>query len=161
MERSLRSAVVATAAIALVAVALSACSPDGPDASEASGDDAATGEGASAGGLAPSAPSTTVPAVEPNGVVVDVAALDNRFQPESIEVDVGTQVLWENRGRNEHDVLPADAGEEWGVEKAAFHPGDIYGHVFTTPGTFAYYCSIHGTSKAGMIGTVVVLPAND
>ena len=42
----------------------------------------------------------------------------------------------------------------------AFHPGDIYGHVFTTPGTFAYYCSIHGTAKAGMIGTVVVLPAD-
>ena len=61
---------------------------------------------------------------------------------------------------NEHDVLPADAGEEWGVEKPAFDPGDTYGHVFTTPGTFAYYCSIHGTAKAGMIGTVVVLPAD-
>ena len=160
MARSFRTAVAATAAIALFAVALSACNPDGPDASEATGEDAVAGEGASAGGLAPSAPSTTVPAVEPNGVVVDVAALDNRFQPESIEVAVGTQVLWENRGRNEHDMLPADAGEEWGVEKEAFHPGDSYGHVFTTPGTFAYYCSIHGTAKAGMIGTIVVLPAD-
>ena len=37
---------------------------------------------------------------------------------------MGTEVLWENRGRNEHDVLPADAGEDWGVEKPAFDPGD-------------------------------------
>jgi plastocyanin len=160
MTRSFRTAVAATALIAMGAGVLGACNTDGPDASEATGEDAATGEGASAGGLAPAAPSTTVPAVEPNGVIVDVAAIDNSFQAESIEVEVGTEVLWENRGRNEHDVLPAGVGEDWGVDEAQFNPGATYGHVFTTPGTFAYYCSIHGTAKAGMTGTVVVLPAD-
>jgi len=152
MARSFRTACAAAAAVAMTASLLGACNSDGPDGPDASAE--------GAGGLAPAAPPTTVTAVQPNGVIVNVAALDNHFQPESIEVAVGTEVLWENRGRNEHDVLPADAGEEWGVEKPAFDPGDTYGHVFTTPGTFAYYCSIHGTAKAGMIGTVVVLPAD-
>ena len=154
MVRSFRTVFAVAAAVAMAASVLAACDPDGPDGPDASE------EAIAAGGLAPAAPPTTVTAVQPNGVIVDVAALDNHFQPESIEVAVGTEVLWENRGRNEHNVLPADAGEVWGVEKTAFDPGATYGHVFTTPGTFAYYCSIHGTAKAGMTGTVVVLPAD-
>ncbi len=70
--------------------------------------------------------------VEPNGLVVNVAALDNYYQPETVEITAGTEVLWEARGRNEHDVLPADAGQEWGAENEVFHPGDTYSHVFDT-----------------------------
>ena len=65
----------------------------------------------------------------------------------------------EARGRNEHDVIPSDADQQWGAENEVFHPGATYSHVFDTPGTFAYFCSIHGTATAGMLGTVVVLPA--
>ena len=48
---------------------------------------------------------------------------------------MGTEVLWENGGRNDHDMVPVDDGEEWGVENEAFHPGDTYCHVFTEPGS--------------------------
>lgn len=100
-------------------------------------------------------PATTPPAVEPTGVVVQVVALDNTFRPQTIEIEVGDEVVWENRGQNEHDVLSIVTGD-WGVEVAEFQPGDVWAHVFTEPGEYAYYCSIHGNETAGMIGTVIV-----
>jgi plastocyanin len=107
------------------------------------------------------APPTTAaassPAVEPTGVIVPVLALDNTFRPEIVEVEVGDEVLWENRGLNEHNVLYVeDTASPFGVEVAQFQPGDVYTHVFTEPGEFHYYCSIHGNETVGMIGTVVV-----
>lgn len=89
------------------------------------------------------------------GVEVEVSAIDNTFRPEEIEVAAGTEVLWTNDGRNVHNVLPVE-GEAWGVEVTDFEPGDEYRRRFTEPGTYPYYCSLHGTTEAGMIGTVVV-----
>ena len=99
--------------------------------------------------------STTIP---PTGVVVTVIAIDNTFRPSVVEISVGDEVLWENRGMNEHDVLHVD-GDDWGVEVADFQPGDAYLHQFTEPGEYRYYCSIHGTETVGMVGTVIVHPA--
>ncbi|MGH9114125.1 MAG: cupredoxin domain-containing protein [Acidimicrobiales bacterium] len=84
-----------------------------------------------------------------------VRALDNSFTPENIQVTVGTEVVWTNRGRNEHNALHVE-GDDWGVEVDDFQPGDVYSHTFDEPGVYRYYCSIHGTADAGMIGTVVV-----
>jgi plastocyanin len=91
------------------------------------------------------------------GTVVQVVAIDNTFRPEVIEIEVGDEVRWENRGLNEHNVLYVqDAASPFGVEVAQFQPGDAYTHVFTEPGEFDYYCSIHGNETVGMVGTVVV-----
>jgi plastocyanin len=106
---------------------------------------------------AAASPTTEPPAVEPSGVTVQVLAIDNTFRPEVIEVQVGDEVLWENRGLNEHDVLYVeDSASPFGVEAAQFQPGDVYTHVFSEPGEFRYYCSIHGNETVGMVGTVVV-----
>lgn len=104
---------------------------------------------------APTSTGTTTPLVEPTGVVVPVVALDNSFRPEVVEIDVGDEVLWENRGVNDHNVLYVD-GDDWGVEVEGFTPGAVYAHVFTVPGEYRYYCSIHGNEVVGMVGTVVV-----
>ena len=160
MARGHRGALAGASALVLAACALTSCNADGPDGPAATADSTPAAASTPVGGLAPSAPADSVAPVEPNGEVVDVAALDNSFQAQTIEIAAGTEVLWENRGRNEHDVRPADAGEDWGAANADFHPGDEYGHVFDTPGTYAYFCSIHGTAKAGMTGTIVVLPAD-
>ena len=105
-------------------------------------------------------PDSTAPAVSeaavPNGKSVTVAALDNSFRSSTIEISAGTQVVFENRGRNQHDVLPADASQKWGVQAVGFQPGDTYIYVFTTPGEYHYFCSIHGTADAGMTGTIIV-----
>jgi plastocyanin len=110
-----------------------------------------------ADGEPPAPPEPTTFA--PNGEVVEVRSLDNTFRLETIEIDAGTEVLWVNGGRNEHNVLPVDevaAFAGFRVEREDFTPGDEYSYVFDTPGVFPYYCSIHGTQNAGMIGTVIV-----
>jgi plastocyanin len=101
----------------------------------------------------------SVEPVPPNGEVVEVAAIDNVFRMETIEVAAGTEVLWTNDGRNDHDVLPVDEAQDWGAPEQEFLPGESYRHVFDRPGNYGYYCSIHGTKDAGMIGTVVVTSA--
>jgi plastocyanin len=99
--------------------------------------------------------ATTVPAVEPTGAVVPVIALDNSFRPQTIQINVGDEVVWENRGINDHNVLSIERGE-WGVEVADFGPGAVYAHLFTEPGEYRYFCSIHGNEDVGMVGTIVV-----
>jgi plastocyanin len=103
-----------------------------------------------------SADPETFPA---NGVTVEVRSLDNSFRPETLEIEAGTEVLWINGGRNEHNVLPVDEVAElttFRADTADFAPGDEYAYVFDTPGVFPYYCSIHGTQEVGMVGTIVV-----
>jgi plastocyanin len=127
-----------TAGVVMVLLFAVGCGDDGPDA------DAAVAAG-------PAMPTVTQ--------TVDVIALDNTFRPEKIEISAGTTVRWENRGRNDHNVLPVDDVDDWGVPTEQFAPGDEYSSTFHTPGTYPYYCSIHATKDVGMIGTVVVLPA--
>lgn len=106
----------------------------------------------------------------PSGETITVQALDNSFRPAEFEITAGTEVIFENRGRNDHNILPDSVanddelaasladGEQgvWGVVSTAFASGDSYSHVFTEPGTYSYYCSIHGSPGAGMYGTLVV-----
>lgn len=135
MRRVVPSGAVATALVA-AAIAVAGCGPDGPDAPTAAGEAA-----------------RNVPA---SADIVLVRAIDNTFRPETIEVPAGTEVRWVNGGQNDHNVLPVDERQEWGVDTADFLPGDEYSAVFDTPGVYRYYCSIHGTKEVGMIGTVVV-----
>ena len=89
------------------------------------------------------------------GVVEQIDVIDNTFRPGEIEVAAGTEVEWTNKGRSDHDVLPVE-GDEWGAPAEAFPPDAVYRRRFTEPGTFAYYCSLHGTTTKGMVGTIVV-----
>jgi plastocyanin len=85
----------------------------------------------------------------------EVDAYDNSFRPGPLTVEAGTTVVWENRGRSYHDVVPTDGGG-WGVTADTFGHGATYEHRFTEPGTYAYHCSLHGTPTKGMVGTIIV-----
>lgn len=120
------------------------------------GDDGEGGEGLSGSDREESSgDEAPEDAVVMEGTEVDVSALDNVFRVADIRIQAGATVTWTNKGRNEHDVLPAE-GDGWGVEVAEFEPGATYQHTFAEPGVYRYYCSIHGTTTQGMIGTVVV-----
>jgi plastocyanin len=134
--------------VVVSAAALWACGDDGPSAARppagAIVDDAQIG------------PVVVPVTVAPNGESIVVQSLDNSFRPETLTITAGTEVVWRNVGRNEHNVVPVD-GAGWGVvDPAEFAPGGESRHVFGVAGEFAYYCTIHGTATAGMIGTVVV-----
>ena len=150
-----RRATLALLALLLAGVgALAACG-----GGDAGGSGEASGPGDSGGGLASDGdePAADVPddVVVMDGSEVTVQSLDNTFRAPDIQVAPGTTVTWTNDGRNEHDVLPVE-GDAWGVEVEAFQPGASYAHTFSEPGVYDYYCSIHGTTSAGMVGTVVV-----
>lgn len=91
------------------------------------------------------------------GVRENVDAVDNSFQPEELTVQAGTEIVFTNRGRNDHNVIPADPDEDWTIDVADFKPGtEAEPIAFDEPGTYDYYCSIHGTATAGMIGSITV-----
>jgi plastocyanin len=91
---------------------------------------------------------------------VEVVVKDNDFVPPAIRINPGTTVRWVNQGRSAHDILPADAsqdfGDPFGVTADKFEPGDEYEFYFDAPGVYRYYCSLHGTEHVGMIGEIVV-----
>ncbi len=112
-------------------------------------------EGAGATTTAPTRTSkTVVTEVLPENKPIQV--LDNRFYPEGAVVSSGRTVSFENDGRNDHNVLPFDDGAFAPVQTDAFHPGDKATVTFAKPGTYKFYCSVHGNRDAGMVGTIVV-----
>jgi plastocyanin len=152
-----RMAVAAATAMVIVG-----CAPDSPDLYTAEDDTITTraprDEPVGTDGTSVSTAEDVEP-VAPTGETLQVRALDNTFRDAEVEIAAGAEVIWTNNGRNDHDVLPTDDAMDWGVEVEGFAPGDEYSHVFDAPGVYDYYCSIHGTKDAGMIGTVVVTAA--
>jgi plastocyanin len=141
---------------AALALSVGACGGDDDgdglaSASETTADAAGEGSGGS------SDPDVTMPdeVLPVTGDPAEVTALDNSFDAVGISVPAGTTVRWTNRGRQDHDVIPVE-GDAWGAEVEQFHPGDTYEHTFAEPGTYNYYCTIHGTAARGMVGVVVV-----
>ena len=90
------------------------------------------------------------------GESAEVLSVDNAFDPKELTVAAGTEVTFVNVGRNEHNVIPEDEDAEWRIDTEDFQPGDEATYRFTEPGTYRYYCSIHGTLDAGQNGTIVV-----
>jgi plastocyanin len=78
----------------------------------------------------------------------------NRFEPANVTVAVGTTVTWTWVG-GFHDVTSTGnpGFSSSGVPTAA---PKSFSQTFTTPGTYLYFCSVHGSPTAGMRGTIVV-----
>jgi plastocyanin len=114
------------------------------------GDDGEKADGSSDGGS-----DELEDVVVVDGSPADVKVLDNSFNDENIQIAPGTKVVWTNDGRQDHDIVPAE-GEAFGVEPDDFGPDAVYEHTFDEPGTYKYYCSLHGTPVAGMVGAIVV-----
>jgi plastocyanin len=105
------------------------------------------------------APSSAAVPLPGAGTSVRVSSIDNSFRPEVLEIAAGTEVVFTNDGRNDHDVIQSglpDGAPDWGVVAADFAPRDEYRVVFEVPGSYPYYCSIHGTAQAGMVGEIIV-----
>jgi plastocyanin len=78
-------------------------------------------------------------------------SIDNfSFSPAQITVAPGTKVTWPNRDDIPHTVT--DAGEPRAFKSPALDTEDAFSYVFSAPGTYHYFCSLHPR----MQGTVVV-----
>jgi plastocyanin len=95
--------------------------------------------------------------IETSKADVEVDALDNQFTPPYIEVSRGTTVGFTNKGRNQHNVLPAEQGAFSPIETAMFAPDASAELTFDQVGDYPYYCSLHGTTTKGMVGAIRVV----
>src|SRR5690606_760093 len=83
--------------------------------------------------------------------------LDNSYDPQVVEIEVGDTVRFVNRGRVPHDAQ--DAGGKW--KTALLDPEESEEVTFNEEGTYQMFCSLHSTEddegqRQGMVGTVVV-----
>ncbi len=95
----------------------------------------------------PTTPPTTVvpPPSAPPG---DVTIFDNGYTPATKTVTAGTTVTWSNTG-----ALPHTVTDRAGLFDSSFVMArETFQRTFDTPGTFAYFCTIHPE----MVGTISV-----
>ena len=70
------------------------------------------------------------------------------FNPQQITVHAGDSVTWTNRDDIPHTVT----SKTMAFRSKAMDTGDKFTFTFTTPGTYAYFCSLH----PHMTGAIVV-----
>lgn len=89
-----------------------------------------------------------------------IRIVDDEFSPKVINVPVGSTVVWESGGSNNHNVIASDGS--WQAissdyfEYGIITKGDQYEYTFDEPGIYEYYCPYHGTNNKGMVGTIIV-----
>ena len=89
-----------------------------------------------------------------------VRIVDDEFSPKIMNVPVGTTIIWESGGSNNHNVIASDGS--WQAissdyfESGIITKGDQYEYTFEEPGVYEYYCPYHGTNNKGMVGTIIV-----
>jgi plastocyanin len=112
------------------------------------------GDGAAAPPPQPTQPAQPTAAPPPPApAAASVSMVDFDFAPKEIRIKAGTVVTWKNDGAAPHSATAADGS----FDTAVFQPGESKSVTFASAGTFAYYCSLHGTPQGeGMAGTVVV-----
>lgn len=98
--------------------------------------------------VAPVAPAQA--AAAPADATPRIEIRNFHFEPARLVVAAGTRVTWINHDEEPHVVVGADA--RFGPPSPALDTDGVFSTVFTTPGTYAYFCSIHPQ----MTGTIVV-----
>jgi YVTN family beta-propeller protein len=103
----------------------------------------------------PAAAPTTKPAAAPTQVAVSppvaetsVSIAKFAFVPANISISAGQSITWTNNDPVAHTTTSDSPG--W--DSKALSPGANFSTTLTTPGTYAYHCSIHPFIR----GTVVV-----
>ncbi len=92
------------------------------------------------------------PLSTPQGVA-QVNMVNTSFQPQQIEVVVGTTVTWTNQDSVAHTVTAGPRDNPSGLfDSGNVEAGGTFSFTFTEPGTYQYFCSPH----PGMDGTVIV-----
>jgi plastocyanin len=111
---------------------------------------------ATAEGLLGSPATFTAAATEPGPSETTVAVGDNFFSPQALTITAGTRVVWNwAPTARDHNVVPDGT-----IPTRSGNPVDgpaTYQFQFDTPGTYRYYCEVHGgPGGIGMSGIVTV-----
>ncbi len=110
-----------------------------------------------ASGYPPPPPSGATPMPPAPGGAAAVSLMNIMYNPKSITVHAGTAVKWTNNDSGiVHTVTSGTPGAPSGTfDSGNLNSGQTFQFTFSSPGTFSYYCRIHG---AIMTGTITVIP---
>jgi plastocyanin len=114
---------------------------------------------ATAGAATVTATATGLPAATFTNTAVTstgtatVQLMNSQFQPSTLTVSAGTLVTFEwNDGATQHTIFPESPATIPSDQAPAVAP-HTYSVTFSTPGTYRYYCTIHGGAGTGGIPT--------
>jgi len=99
---------------------------------------------------APPAAETPAAADQPSAAGVEIALLDDRFEPNLATVPAGTTVTFVNRGANWHSVAAFDGS----FASGRIEPGASWSVTLDTPGQVKFVCQHH--ALRGMAGQITV-----
>ena len=111
-------------------------------------------------------------AAQSDGEPAAVVGMTNtmKYTPDTVRVAVGQTVRWENSSAVMHTVTadPEEAFKDESVKlpdgastfnSGNLDPKDTFEYTFEVAGTYRYFCIPH--EAVGMVGTVIVEPANE
>ena len=84
------------------------------------------------------------------GAEVEIALLDDRFDPPELTVAAGTTLRFVNRGANWHSVAAFDGS----FDSGRVDPGSAFEVRLDVPGVYDIICKHHGLR--GMVGRITV-----
>jgi plastocyanin len=76
--------------------------------------------------------------------VVNIDIKGFAFNPSSIDIKVGTKVIWTNNDNVPHTVT-SDSGTT--LNSPTLSPGETFSFTFENIGTYNYHCNIHKMMK--------------
>ena len=88
---------------------------------------------------------------------ITILTRDNTFTPQYVKVSPGTKIVFDNKGRTAHNVIPSVDDQFEAIAVDDLQPGDQATLVLEGAGEYPYYCSLHGTKTKGMIGAITVV----
>lgn len=94
------------------------------------------------------APSTDDPIETGSDAQVEIVGVSAGFEPSTLTVAAGTEVVWANVDRLGHTATAEDGSWDSGTLSG----GDTFAFTADAPGTYRYFCSIHPS----MTGELVV-----
>ena len=87
-------------------------------------------------------------AAQSQGSSVEVKIDNFVFGPQALTISAGTTVTWINRDDIPHTVVSSDGA----FKSKVLDTDDKFSFVFTTPGTYDYFCGVH----PHMTGQIIV-----
>ncbi|MFA6999782.1 MAG: cupredoxin domain-containing protein [Candidatus Paceibacterota bacterium] len=97
--------------------------------------------------------SKDIPSVDtssPSSQEIKIDIKNFAFNPETLNVKIGTKVIWTNNDNVAHTVT-SDSDNL--LNSPTLSPGQSFSFTFTKIGTTNYHCNIHKTMKGSIIVT--------
>jgi plastocyanin len=149
-KRTARWVIGGIAAAAALGLFVAACGNDNPTPTATQAAPTATRAATPTAARTPAAAPT-----QAGGSTVTSSIVN--FTLQNLQVPAGTTIVWTNEDAAPHTATSGSGTPDGTFDTGALAQGQSSrGILFDRPGTFHYYCTIHGTS---MSGTVTVTAA--